>query len=62
MNVLLVVSQRRDWPFEIPGVTVVAARDYLADATHAAPSAARVFTLCRTDRYQGRGYYVSLVA
>jgi len=62
MNVYFVVSQRRDWPFEIPGVTVVAARDYLADATYAAPSAARLFNLCRTDRYQGRGYYVSLVA
>jgi glutathione synthase/RimK-type ligase-like ATP-grasp enzyme len=62
VNVLFVVSQRRDWPFEIPGVIVVAARDYLADATYAAPSAARLFNLCRTDRYQGRGYYVSLVA
>lgn len=62
MNVLFVVSQRRDWPFEIPGVTVVAARDYLADSTYAAPSAARVFNLCRSDRHQGRGYYVSLLA
>jgi glutathione synthase/RimK-type ligase-like ATP-grasp enzyme len=62
MNVLFVVSQARDWPFEIPGATVVEARDYLADATFAAPSAARVFNLCPTDRYQGQGYYVSLVA
>jgi glutathione synthase/RimK-type ligase-like ATP-grasp enzyme len=62
MNIFFVVNQRRDWPYECPGVTVVAARDYLADSTYATAAPARVFNLCRTDRYQGRGYYVSLLA
>jgi glutathione synthase/RimK-type ligase-like ATP-grasp enzyme len=62
MNVYLVVNQRRDWPCELPGITVLSAREYLTDSGHATAGAARVFNLCRTDRYQGRGYYVSLLA
>jgi glutathione synthase/RimK-type ligase-like ATP-grasp enzyme len=61
VNVYLVVDQRCDWPFEVPGATVVTAREYLADTALAAAEA-RVINLCRTDRYQGRGYYVSLLA
>ncbi|HSV20445.1 MAG TPA: RimK family protein [Casimicrobiaceae bacterium] len=62
MNVYFIVNQRRDWPYDLPGATVVTARDYLSDAAYAAAGPARIFNLCRTDRYQGRGYYVSLVA
>jgi glutathione synthase/RimK-type ligase-like ATP-grasp enzyme len=62
MNVYLVVNQRRDWPHDVPGTTVVPARDYLTGAAYAAGEPARVFNLCRNDRYQGRGYYVSLLA
>jgi glutathione synthase/RimK-type ligase-like ATP-grasp enzyme len=62
MNVLFVVNRLNDWAFDVPGVTVVTARSYLADAAYAALEAARVFNLCATDRYQGRGFYVSLVA
>jgi glutathione synthase/RimK-type ligase-like ATP-grasp enzyme len=62
VNVYFIVNQRRDWPFDLPGAAVVTARDYLADPAYATVSPARVFNLCRTDRYQGRGYYVSLVA
>ena len=62
MNVYLVVGRRSEWPFETPGVTLVTARDYLCDPGYAEAGPARVFNLCRTDRYQGRGYYVSLVA
>ena len=60
MNMLFVVNHPRDWPFEIDGVRVVTAREYLTDP--AEQPAARVVNLCRTDRYQGRGYYVSLLA
>ena len=61
MNVYFVVNQLRDWPFDIPGVTVITARDYLADTSNAAAETAKVCNLCRTERYQGRGYYVSLI-
>ncbi|HVO88800.1 MAG TPA: RimK family protein [Casimicrobiaceae bacterium] len=63
MNTVFVVNQLREWPLDIPEATVVAARTYLADTANDGSSGpARVFNLCRTNRYQGRGYYVSLVA
>ena len=62
MTVLVVVHHPRDWPFEIPGTRVVTARDYLTDPAYSESQSARVLNLCRTDRYQGRGYYVSLLA
>ncbi|HVL56474.1 MAG TPA: RimK family protein [Burkholderiaceae bacterium] len=62
MTVLFVVNRLEDWPFEIPGSTVVTARAYLTDPRHANGGDLRVINLCRADRYQGRGYYVSLLA
>ncbi|TMG98804.1 MAG: ATP-grasp domain-containing protein [Betaproteobacteria bacterium] len=62
MNIYFVVNQPRDWPFETPGATVITAREYIADSNDVGPGLARVFNFCRTNRYQGRGYYVSLVA
>ena len=51
-----------DWTTEIPGVTVVAARDYLAAEDRSYPPGLRVYNLCRSYRYQRSGYYVSLLA
>ena len=62
MNILFVVSQARDWPFELAGIKVVPARLYLADPAYAEYGPTRVFNLCRSYRYQSRGYYVSLLA
>ena len=63
MNVLIVVNHQRDWPGgEVPGATVVSAREYLTDAALGETQIARVINLCRTERYQGRGYYVSMLA
>ena len=62
MTILVVVNHPRDWPFEIPGMRIVTARDYLTDPAYSETQSARVLNLCRTDRYQGRGYYVSLLA
>jgi len=62
MTILVVVNHPRDWPFEIAGTRVVTARDYLTDPAYSETQSARVLNLCRTDRYQGRGYYVSLLA
>jgi len=62
MNALVVVNHARDWPFDIDGARVVTAREYLTDPAYAENTSARIINLCRTDRYQGRGYYVSLLA
>ena len=62
MNVLIVVNHARDWPCEVAGASVISARDYLTDAAFGETPPARVINLCRTERYQGRGYYVSMLA
>ena len=62
MSLLFVVDRRQEWPFEIPGSSVVTARTYLTDPAHASAVDVQVINLCRADRYQGRGYYVSLLA
>jgi glutathione synthase/RimK-type ligase-like ATP-grasp enzyme len=59
---LFVVDRQREWPFEIPGSSVVTARTYLTDPAFSNGIDAQVLNLCRADRYQGRGYYVSLLA
>ncbi|MBF0482582.1 MAG: RimK-like ATPgrasp N-terminal domain-containing protein, partial [Desulfovibrionaceae bacterium] len=46
----------------LPGVTLVSAKSYLADAKYAHLHGARVLNLCRSHRYQSIGYYVSLLA
>ena len=62
MNVLVVVNRGNDLPYPVAGASVVSARSYLGEAGYATMDDARVFNLCTIDRYQGRGYYVSLVA
>ena len=32
MNALIVIDQKEDWPFEIPGAAVLTARSYLAQS------------------------------
>ena len=59
MSIRFVVRHARDWPFDTPGVAVVDARTYLDDAADAHD---RVINFCKSYRYQGRGYYVSLLA
>lgn len=62
MNNLIVVNNPRDWPLEIPGVSVVPARAYLTDPAYGSEFQVRVFNLCKSYRYQTLGYYVSLLA
>jgi len=62
LNFLFVVNNPKDWPLEIPGVTVVPARTYLTDPKYFDYKAAKVFNLCRSYKYQSAGYYVSLLA
>ncbi|HWI13755.1 MAG TPA: RimK family protein [Burkholderiales bacterium] len=61
MKTLVVTDQSQSW-FELADATVLTARRYLADPESGNGGAVRVLNLCRTGRYQGRGYYVSLLA
>jgi len=62
MKVLFVVNRQQEWPFEIAGSSAIAARAYLTDPAYSVGIDGRLVNLCRCDRYQGRGYYVSLLA
>jgi glutathione synthase/RimK-type ligase-like ATP-grasp enzyme len=61
MKTVVVTDQQQTW-FEIPDGIVLTARTYLSEPESANEGALRVLNLCRTGRYQGRGYYVSLLA
>ena len=61
MKTVVVTDQNHGW-FEIPDATVLTARRYLAEPESGNEGMVRVLNLCRTGRYQGRGYYVSLLA
>jgi glutathione synthase/RimK-type ligase-like ATP-grasp enzyme len=62
MSILIVLDNPKDWPLNIEGVDVVSARQYLVDPSFSQRSPAKVFNLCKSYRYQSRGYYVSLLA
>ena len=62
MSILIVVDNPRDWPLDIPGVSVVSARAYLTDPAYGEGHSVKAFNLCRSYRYQSLGYYVSLLA
>ena len=62
MRVLFVVDRPEQWPFDIPGSSVVTSRGYLTDPVFSQGFGAQVANLCDATRYQGRGYYVSLLA
>jgi glutathione synthase/RimK-type ligase-like ATP-grasp enzyme len=58
---VLVTDPHQHW-FVIPDASIVTARRYLADPELVDHDTVAVLNLCRTGRYQGRGYYVSLLA
>lgn len=62
MAILIVVNNPDTWTLRIPGVEVVAARDYLTDTRFSDMRRTTVFNLCRSYGYQRLGYYVSLLA
>ncbi len=62
MAILIVVNDPRQWPFQIPDVEVVSARNYLTKPEYSELRSAKLFNLCRSYRYQSAGYYVSLLA
>ncbi|MEZ5965103.1 MAG: RimK family protein [Planctomycetota bacterium] len=62
MGILIVVNNPDTWKLRVPGVEVVAARDYLTDPRFSEMRQTTVFNLCRSYGYQRLGYYVSLLA
>ena len=62
MKTLIVTDRKEEWPFEIPGTAILTARRYFEEPESGLDGNIRVLNLCRTVRYQGRGYYVSLIA
>ena len=61
MGTVFVIDHAQEW-FEVRNASVLSARRYLAQPDHGSEANVRVVNLCRTSRYQGRGYYVSLLA
>jgi len=61
MATFIVIDREQPW-FEVREAVVLSARRYLAEPDNDREAGARVVNLCRTSRYQGRGYYVSLLA
>ncbi|MBA2654288.1 MAG: RimK family protein [Gammaproteobacteria bacterium] len=59
---IVVVNQLSDWNFDIPDLEVISSRCYLTDTRYSELRNVRVYNLCRSHRYQGLGYYVSLLA
>jgi glutathione synthase/RimK-type ligase-like ATP-grasp enzyme len=62
MHSIVVVNKPNHWNFKIPDVEVVSAKAYLTDSKYSSIKNARVYNLCQSYRYQGMGYYVSLLA
>ena len=62
MPILIVVNYPKRWKFDITGVDVVSAKDYLTNHDYSDMRGVKVFNLCRSYRYQSLGYYVSLLA
>ena len=62
MQILLVANNPANWPLDIQGVEVVAARQYLTDPMYSTLRNTRVFNVCRSYSYKSLGYYVSLLA
>lgn len=62
MHSIVVVNKPKDWNFQIPDVEVISAKSYLTDSQYSEISNARIYNLCQSYRYQGLGYYVSLLA
>jgi glutathione synthase/RimK-type ligase-like ATP-grasp enzyme len=61
MRTIIVADREQEW-FQVPDATLLTARHYLADPGSGGDAGVQVLNLCRTGRYQGRGYYVSLLA
>jgi glutathione synthase/RimK-type ligase-like ATP-grasp enzyme len=62
VKALFVVEKPELWPYEIPGADVALATRYLAGAPYENGAYNKVYNLCDSGRYQGQGFYVSMLA
>jgi glutathione synthase/RimK-type ligase-like ATP-grasp enzyme len=61
-RLVIVVEKASDWGSYYPSDNVVAAQDYLKEAISVEDERVQVINLCRSYKYLGVGYYVSLLA
>jgi glutathione synthase/RimK-type ligase-like ATP-grasp enzyme len=61
-RLVIVVEKASDWGSYYPSDNVVAASDYLRESVAADDERTQVINLCRSYKYLGTGYYVSLLA
>jgi len=61
-RLVIVVEKASDWSSYYPSVDVVTAMDYLREPVGADEERTHVINLCRSYKYLGTGYYVSLLA
>jgi len=61
-RLVIVVEKLSDWGSYYPSDNVVAATDYLKEAVGGEDDRVQVINLCRSFKYLGIGYYVSLLA
>lgn len=62
MQSIVVLNKPDEWNFHIPDVEVVSTKAYLTEAKYSTLRNARIYNLSQSFRYQGMGYYVSLLA
>jgi glutathione synthase/RimK-type ligase-like ATP-grasp enzyme len=62
VKALFVVERAELWPHEIAGADVALASAYLAGAPYENGAYDKVYNLCDVARYQGQGFYVSMLA
>lgn len=60
-NLIIVEGNKNEIP-KIENTCVVTAKDYISDAKYQKMRNARVYNLCHSYKYQGIGYYVSLLS
>src|SRR5215469_5303780 len=61
-RLVIVVEKASDWGSYYPSDNVVPAQDYLKEAISVEDERVQVINLCRSYKYLGIGYYVSLLA
>ena len=61
-RLVIVVEKASDWSSYHPSENVMAASDYLREPLSGDEERTQVINLCRSYKYLGTGYYVSLLA
>ncbi len=62
MKYVIVMDKPEEWNLPLPHIEVISAKYYLTGQSYDDQQNIRIFNLCRSQRYQSVGYYVSLIA